>query len=177
MNFYKRTQKWKYVLFIIAVIISTLSIYLTRSLENSLEESINSLTQSIETLKQNEKTLKRVEDEKMNIFAKATEQLNNMPNDPDAQGDYSVSIEIVTQNVDIPLILIDECHDILISRNLNIPEDIEKDAEKKKEYTLQELEIMKKEGDSIFIDVLGEKQKLFYKNSWHKHCKRKLMSS
>jgi len=165
MNFYKRTQKWKYVLFIVAVIISTLSIYLTRSLENSLEESINSLTLSIDALKKNEKTLKRVEDEKMNIFAKATEQLNNMPNDPDAQGDYSVSIEIVTQNVDIPLILIDECHDILISRNLKIPEDIEKDDEKKKEYTLQVLEIMKKEGDSIFIDVLGEKQKLFYKNS------------
>ena len=38
MDFYKRKQKWKYALFIVAVIISSLSIYLTRSLENSLEE-------------------------------------------------------------------------------------------------------------------------------------------
>ena len=54
MNFYKRKQKWKYILFTVAIIISSLSIILTRDLENSLEESINSLSQSIETLKQNE---------------------------------------------------------------------------------------------------------------------------
>ena len=53
-----------------AIIISSLSIYLTRTLENSLEESINSLSQSIETLKQNEETLKREESENMANFAK-----------------------------------------------------------------------------------------------------------
>ena len=55
MNFYKRKQKWKYT-FYGYIIISALSIYLTGTLEKSLEESINSLSQSIETLKQNEET-------------------------------------------------------------------------------------------------------------------------
>lgn len=163
MDFYKRKQKWKYALFIVAVIISSLSIYLTRSLENSLEESINSLSQSIETLKQNEKTLEREESENMANFAKAIQHLNNM--NPEIEGDFSFSMEIVKQNVHIPLILIDECHDVLQSRNLGIPEDVNNSPEKKKEFILQELEVMKNVGDSIFIDVFGEKQRLYYKNS------------
>ena len=163
MDFYKRQQKWKYTLFIVAVIISSLSIYLTRSLENSLEESINSLSQSIETLKQNEKTLEREESENMANFAKAIQHLNNM--NPEIEGDFSFSMEIVKQNVHIPLILIDECHDVLQTRNLGIPEDVNNNPNKKKEFILQVLEVMKNVGDSIFIDVFGEKQRLYYKNS------------
>ena len=163
MDFYKRKQRWKYILFTVAVVISSLSIYLTSSLENSLEESINSLSQSIETLKQNEETLKREEADNMRNFAKAIQHLNNM--DPDIEGDFSFSMEIIKQNVNIPLILIDECHDVLQDRNLNIPEEIKINPEEKKKYILNEIEIMKKVGDSIFIDVLGEKQRLFYKNS------------
>ena len=163
MNFYKRKQKWKYALFTVAIIISALSIYLTRALEKSLEESINSLSQSIETLKQNEETLKSEEAENMSNFAKAIQHLNNM--DPEVEGDFSFSMEIVKQNVRIPLILIDECHDVLQTRNLSIPLEIEKDLEKKETFILKELETMKKLGDSIFIDVFGEKQRLYYKNS------------
>ena len=66
MDFYKRKQRWKYILFTVAVVISSLSIYLTSSLENSLEESnieleesINSLSQSIETLHNNHKTIEK----------------------------------------------------------------------------------------------------------------------
>ena len=163
MNFYKRKQKWKYVLFLVAILISTLSIYLIGDLEKELEKSINSLSQSIETLKQNEVTLKTEESSNMKNFAKAMQHLNNMS--PNTEGDYSFSMEIIKQNVNIPLILIDECHDILQYRNIEIPEDIESNQEKKKQYVLAELEIMKKVGDSIFIDVWGEKQKLYYKNS------------
>ncbi len=163
MNFYKRKQKWKYILFAVAIIISSLSIILTRDLENSLEESINSLSQSIETLKQNEETLKNEEADNMRNFAKAIQHLNNM--DPNIEGDFSFSMEIIKQNVNIPLILIDECHDVLQYRNINIPEEIESDVIKKKEYVLLELDTMRKVGDSIFIDVSGEKQTLYYKNS------------
>ena len=88
------------------LIISSLSIYLTGNLEHSLEQSINSLTQSIETLKQNEETLKREEADNMRNFAKAIQHLNNM--DPEIEGDFSFSMEIIKQNVNIPLILIDE---------------------------------------------------------------------
>ena len=163
MNFYKRKQKWKYILFAVAIIISSLSIILTRDLENSLEESINSLSQSIETLKQNEETLKNEEADNMRNFAKAIQHLNNM--NPNIEGDFSFSMEIIKQNVNIPLILIDECHDVLQYRNINIPEEIESDEVKKKEYLLLKLDTMRKVGDSIFIDVSGEKQTLYYKNS------------
>ena len=85
--------------------------------------------------------------------------------DPEIEGDFSFSIEIVKQNVRIPLILIDECQDILQTRNLNIPLEIERDPEKKKSFIINELETMERLGDSIFIDVFGEKQRLYYKNS------------
>ena len=45
---------------------------------------------------------------------------------------------------------------------IHIPESIVKNMDGNNKKAV---EIMKKEGDSIFIDVLGEKQKLFYKNS------------
>ena len=64
--------------------------------------------------------------------------------DPEIEGDFSFSMEIVKQNVRIPLILIDECHDVLQTRNLSIPLEIEKDLEKKKTFILKELETMKK---------------------------------
>ena len=163
MDFYKRKQRWKYILFTVAVVISSLSIYLTGNLEHSLEQSINSLTQSIETLKQNGETLKREEADNMRNFAKAIQHLNNM--DPEIEGDFSFSMEIIKQNVNIPLILIDECHDVLQFRNLPISDEVLNNPSKKKDYIMKEIEIMKKVGDSIFIDVLGEKQKLYYKSS------------
>lgn len=163
MNFYKRKQKWKYALFLIAILISSLSIYLIRDLENSLEKSINSLSQSIETLKQNEVTLEQEESSNMKNFAKAIQHLNNM--NPNTEGDFSFSMEIIKQNVNIPLILIDECHNVLQYRNIKIPVDFDGNEDNKKQYVLAELDTMKKVGDSIFIDVLGEKQKLYYTNS------------
>ena len=163
MDIYKRKQRWKYILFTLAVIISSLSIYLTGNLEHSLEQSINSLTQSIETLKQNGETLKREEADNMRNFAKAIQHLNNM--DPEIEGDFSFSMEIIKQNVNIPLILIDECHDVLQFRNLQISDEILNNPSKKNDYIMKEIEMMKKVGDSIFIDVLGEKQKLYYKSS------------
>ena len=163
MDFYKRKQTWKYILFSGAIVISSLSIYLTKDLEISLDKTINSLSQSIETLKQNEETLKREEDENMRNFARAIQHLNNM--DPNIEGDFSFSMEIIKQNTIIPLILIDECNDILQNRNLNIPKKFKDNILKKKEYILRELDTMRTLGDSILINVLGEDQKLFYRNS------------
>ena len=212
MNFYKRKQKWKYTLFLVAILISALSIYLISDLENSLAKSINSLSQSIETLKNNENafienekafienekafieneetfkkneetfkknieilnnnkkilenniaTLEREESENMKNFAKAMEHLTNM--DPDIEGDYSFSMEIITQEHNMPLILFDECHDMKDSRNLNMPASIEKDDKLREEFIQKELNIMRQIGDSIIIDVVGDKQKLYYRNS------------
>ena len=164
MNFYKRKQKWKYTLFLVAILISALSIYLIRDLENSLEESINSLSQSIETLHHNHETLEQEESSNMENFAKAYQTLNNMTLDDEA-GDYSWAIDLIQQNKTIPVILVDECDDILQDRNIEIPKGINGDHDKIEQYIRAEIETMKKVGDSIFIDVWGVKQKLYYKNS------------
>ena len=163
MNFYKRKQKWGYVLFIIAIIISGLSIYLIDDLDKELEKSINSLSQSIETLKQNAITLEQEESSNMLNFAKAYQTLNNMKLDD--EGDYSWASELIQQNKTIPVILVDECNDILNSRNIDISIQIAENDDKRNQYILKELESMRKYGDSISIDVWGEKQKLYYKNS------------
>ena len=163
MNFYKRKQKWKYSLFLVAILISSLSIYLIRDLENSLEKSINSLSQSIETLHHNHETLEQEELSNMENFAKAYQTLNNMTLDD--EGDYSWAIDLIQQNKTIPVILVDECYDILDCKNIEIPKDIDEDPDKKEQYIRAEIETMKKIGDSIFIDVWGVKQKLYYKNS------------
>ena len=99
----------------------------------------------------------------MRNFARAIQHLNNM--DPNIEGDFSFSMEIIKQNTIIPLILIDECNDILQNRNLNIPKKFKDNILKKKEYILRELDTMRTLGDSILINVLGEDQKLFYRNS------------
>ena len=52
----------------------------------------------------------------METWATAIKHLNNM--DPNIEGDFSFSMDIIKQNVTIPLILIDECHDILQHRNV-----------------------------------------------------------
>ena len=163
MNIYTKKQKWKYALFSIAVLISSLSLYLTNSLQNSLEESLNSLSQSIKTLKQNEDILKIEEENNMKNFATAMQVLNNMTIHD--EGDYSMASELIQQNNTIPVILIDECDEIIKYRNINLPNNIAKVEEKRTAFLKTKLEEMKSIGDSIYIDVFEQKQKLFYKNS------------
>jgi len=163
MNIYTKKQKWKYALFSIAVLISSLSLYLTNSLQNSLEESLNSLSQSIKTLKQNEDILKVEEENNMKNFATAMQVLNNMTIHD--EGDYSMASELIQQNNTIPVILIDECDEIIKHRNIQLPNDIAQVEEKRTEFLKKKLEEMKSIGDSIYIDVFEQKQKLFYKNS------------
>ncbi len=163
MNIYTKKQKWKYALFSIAVLISSLSLYLTNSLQNSLEESLNSLSQSIKTLKQNEDILKVEEENNMKNFATAMQVLNNMTIHD--EGDYSMASELIQQNNTIPVILIDECDEIIKYRNIMLPNDIAQVEGKRTEFLKKKLKEMKSIGDSIYIDVFEQKQKLFYKNS------------
>ena len=102
MNFYKRKQKWKYILFVVAIFIATASLLLTNMLVKNLEDFT--------------KDLELDETKQMETWATAIKHLNNM--DPNIEGDFSFSMDIIKQNVNIPLILIDECHDILQHRNI-----------------------------------------------------------
>jgi len=61
------------------------------------------------------KELKSEETKKIEIWAQATKQLVNSY----SQGDFSLAIKVVSENRNIPVILIDECDSILETRNIN----------------------------------------------------------
>ena len=136
------------------------------------------------------KELKSEETKKIEIWAQATKQLVNSY----SQGDFSLAIKVVSENRNIPVILIDECDSILETRNINffsnsdsiilnkydeikyIINPLEKDslttikAEKLlKQYKLhlrETLNEMKASGDEpIEINFIGDKQWIYYADS------------
>ena len=134
--------------------------------------------------------LKSEETKKIEIWAQATKQLVNSYR----QGYFSLAIKVVSENRNIPVILIDECDSILETRNINffsnsdsivlneydeIKYNInqqEKDslttikAEKLlkqyKSYLRETLNEMKASGDEpIEINFIGDKQWIYYADS------------
>ena len=136
------------------------------------------------------KELKSEETKKIEIWAQATKQLVNSY----SQGDFSLAIKVVSENRNIPVILIDECDSILETRNINFFSNsdsivlnkydeiryninpLEKDslttikAEKLlkqyKSYLRETLNEMKDSGDEpIEINFIGDKQWIYYADS------------
>lgn len=136
------------------------------------------------------KELKSEETKKIEIWAQATKQLVNSY----SQGDFSLAIKVVSENRNIPVILIDECDSILETRNINFFSNsdsivlkkydeikyninpLEKDslttikAEKLlkqyKSYLRETLNEMKARGDEpIEINFIGDKQWIYYADS------------
>ena len=136
------------------------------------------------------KELKSEETKKIEIWAQATKQLVNSY----SQGDFSLAIKVVSENRNIPVILIDECDSILETRNINFFSNsdsivlkkydeikyninpLEKDslttikAEKLlkqyKSYLRETLNEMKASGDEpIEINFIGDKQWIYYADS------------
>ena len=169
MNIYSKKQRWKLMLSLLAILICVASVFITNKLV---------------------KELKSEETKKIEIWAQATKQLVNSY----SQGDFSLAIKVVSENRNIPVILIDECDSILETRNINFFSNSdsivlnkydeiryninppEKDslttikAEKLlKQYKLhlrETLNEMKASGDEpIEINFIGDKQWIYYADS------------
>ena len=169
MNIYSKKQRWKLTLSLLAILISVASVFITNKLV---------------------KELKSEETKKIEIWAQATKQLVNSY----SQGDFSLAIKVVSENRNIPVILIDECDSILETRNINFFSNsdsivlnkydeikysinpLDKDsvttikAEKLlKQYKLhlrETLNEMKASGDEpIEINFIGDKQWIYYADS------------
>jgi signal transduction histidine kinase len=169
MNIYSKKQRWKLMLSLLAILICVASVFITNKLV---------------------KELKSEETKKIEIWAQATKQLVNSY----SQGDFSLAIKVVSENRNIPVILIDECDSILETRNINFFSNsdsivlnkydeiryninpLEKDsvttikAEKLlKQYKLhlrETLNEMKASGDEpIEINFIGDKQWIYYADS------------
>ena len=150
MDIYSKKQKWKFALIGFALIIGISSLFVTNTLV---------------------KELKTEERKKIELWAQATKHLVSLT----GEGDYSLAIKVISENNNIPVILVDACDSILENRNflnftktdsffINLgiitPQII--DAK----FLRSELNEIKESGDKpIEINIIGDKQWIYYKDS------------
>lgn len=136
MNIYEKKQRWKYILFIAAVMIGGGSLLYTHQLVRKIESQ---------------------ERKQIELWAEATRILGNYEF---LNIDISFPLEVLENNTEIPVILTNDQDSILEYRNLDSAR-ISSD-----EYLLKMLERMKSENDSIVIDLgRNQFQYLYYRNS------------
>lgn len=136
MNIYSKKQKWKFFLFVIAVVIGVSSFVITNNLAKKL---------SVEERK------------KVELWALGMRQLSALDNE---EKDYTFILEVIKNNETVPVILTDRNKEIISSRNLD------PNRENDQEYLARQLEKMKKDNDPIEIILLdGNKNYIYYKES------------
>ena len=151
MTVYNKEQKWKKWLLLFAILIAAFSIFFTNNLV---------------------KELKKEERKKIELWAQATKNLVNISSD----GDFSLAINVITENKKIPLILVDECDSILEYRNLITYSKLDslltfkvklfKEKKITNNFLKQELKVMKEENSTpIEVNFVGDKQFIYYKDS------------
>ena len=150
MNIYAHTQTWKYGLIGFAIIIGISSLFVTNVLV---------------------KELKQEERQKIALWADATKHLVNIT----GAGDYSLAIKVISENTNIPVILVDACDSILEHRNFGHVTKFNRiminfgfRSEKKitNSYLRKELDLIRQgTEDPIEIDIIGDTQWIYYKDS------------
>ena len=169
MNIYSQKQIWKLALSLLAILIGVASLFITGRLVKELKEE---------------------ERKKIELWAQATKQLVSSS----SQGDFSLAITVISENTNIPVILVDECDSILETRNMKFfssadslilskhntikhePYSLKKDSlivkqgEKLiysyKKFLRKNLREIRKGGDKpIEINFVGDKQWIYYKDS------------
>ena len=124
MNIYSNKQRWKLVLSLLAIIISVASLFITSRLV---------------------KELKNEERKKIETWAQATKQLVSAS----SQGDFSLAIKVVSENTNIPVILVDECDSILETRNIKFL--TKNDSLILNDYKKIKDEVIKNSNDSLIV--------------------------
>ena len=150
MDIYSKKQKWKFLLLAFAIVIGFSSLFVTNKLV---------------------KELKTEERKKIELWAYATKQLVNIY----GEGDYSLSIKVISENSNIPVILVDDCDSILQHRNFDnntsfnkilIKYGLLKKNEITKSFLRNELNLIKESGDEpIRVNIPGDLQWIYYKDS------------
>ncbi len=150
MDIYSKKQKWKFTLLGFAIIIGISSLFVTNRLV---------------------KQLKNEERKKIQLWAHATKHLVSIT----GEGDYSLAIKVISENSNIPVILVDECDSILEHRNFNqyskadsllLSLGLIQEQEITKSFLRKELtQIREGTEDPIEINILGDKQWIYYKDS------------
>ncbi|MDA0682641.1 MAG: HAMP domain-containing sensor histidine kinase [Bacteroidetes bacterium] len=150
MDIYAKQQKWKFVLIGFAILIGISSLFVTNMLV---------------------KELKLEERKKIELWAAATNQLVNLT----GEGDFSLAIKVISENNNIPVILVDDCDTILESRNFEIYTKVDSfffsigvlsPNEITPEFLRKELTSIKENGEApIEVPIIGDTQWIYYKDS------------
>ena len=150
MDIYAKKQKWKFVLIGFAILIGISSLFVTNMLV---------------------KELKLEERKKIELWAAATNQLVNLT----GEGDFSLAIKVISENNNIPVILVDDCDTILESRNFEIYTKVDSfffsigvlsPTEITPEFLRKELTSIKENGEApIEVPIIGDTQWIYYKDS------------
>ena len=152
MDIYSKKQTWKFGLIGFAIIIGISSLFVTNMLV---------------------KELKQEERKKIELWADATKHLVN--NTGTGARDYSLAIKVISENTNVPVILVDACDSILEYRNFNAKTKFDHffsnlgfNREKKitNSFLRKELELIREgEEEPIKVDIVDDTQWIYYKDS------------
>lgn len=135
MNFLFLKEWWKYFLLIFAVLIGAFSLLYTNNLVHELSEE---------------------EKRKIELWASANKLVNEVDDDSEALNFLS---EVIRKNETVPVILVDEEHNIIDSRNLD------EDRSDDEEYLRSQLDIMESQHEPIMIEHSETRNYIYYKES------------
>ncbi len=168
MNIYSKKQRWKWALFVIALLIIFTSLWYTNNLVKRIANDerakvslwADAVRKKAELIKKTNDLFSRIkleERKKAELYAEATKQLAN------DNADIGFVLKVLQDNTTVPVILTNEKNQITPStpsRNL--------DSLKSKDtsYLREELNIMREKYAPVVIDVYkGMKNYLYYKDS------------
>lgn len=136
MNIYTRKIRWKFILFLSAVLIALGSLFYTNRL--------------VRQLKQEEKN-------KVELWAKATEQLIDLDI---TETNFGFLFEVIENNNTVPVILVNSDNEIVSTRNLDPAKENNHD------YLVRQLKKMKKQHEAIEFSIGNNSNNfIYYKDS------------
>lgn len=173
MNIYSRKQQWKWLLLIAALLIVAASLWYSSRLVRKISESeklnvqlwaeaVKRKALMLEATNQLYSKIAREERKKVELWAEANRMLSQVDDNNVA---LSFMLQVIRGNETVPVILTDDKGRILIYRNLDTART------KDPEYLQQQLAEMRRQHDSIPIDVssgtVAERRMhyLFYRDS------------
>lgn len=137
MNIYEKKQRWKLLLFLVAVLIGIGSLTYTNKLVRELSAE---------------------ERQKIQLWAEATQQLISADFE---NADLSFQLLVIQNNNSVPVIQTDSAGKIITYRNLDSTK-----IKNNPNYLYDQLMIMKSENDSMIIDLGGgDHNYLYYRDS------------
>lgn len=167
MNIYSKKQSWKWLLFLVAVMIVFASLWYTNNLvkkiandekakvklwANAVEKKANLINFTYDLFTK----IKLEERKKAELYAEATRQLATMSD----FGDITFVLKVLQDNTTVPVILTDESGKIVAKRNLDSL------RENDTAYIRSELAMMKESYAPVVINTYKQhKNFLYYKDS------------